>query len=112
MPTVLEFLLLQFQRPGSESLWPVAVLLFDPSNDKLLICGREEYASIADADDAQILAGTVKQLQEDATVGSGGAILAMLESSLSGSVRLTERISLRSRDPAATLDSLSTAFLS
>jgi hypothetical protein len=105
------FLLLQFQRPGDGWSWPVAILLFDPSNDKLHVRGREDYASIADADDALVLAETVKQLQADARAQSGSAILELLESTLSNSVRMTERIILRAPDIRATLDHLSAAFL-
>jgi hypothetical protein len=106
-----QFLLLQFQRPGDECLWPVAVLLYDPSNDKLHIRGRENYLCLADNDDALVLAETVKQLQADAESQNGRAILDLLEDRLSLAVRLTERIALRAPDIEATLDSLSAAFL-
>jgi hypothetical protein len=105
-----QFLLLQFQRPGDE-LWPVAVLVFDPSNDRLYVRGREHYASIADDDDAQVLSETVKQLQAEVAAQSGSAILDSLESTLSNSIRVTERIAFRTPDIATSLYYLSTAFL-
>jgi hypothetical protein len=109
---LVEFLLLQFQRPGDANLHPVAVLLFDPCEDRLHICGREEYATIAEAEDAEVLAATVEQLQKDAEIQSGTAILKPLESTLSNSIRLTGRIAFSSLDLNATLRSLSAIFLS
>ena len=110
MNHLAQFLLLQFQRPSDE-LWPVAVLVFDPSNDRLYVRGREDYAGIADDDDAQVLSETVKQLQADVAAQSGNAILDLLESTLSNSIRLTERIPFRTPDIANSLHYFSTAFL-
>ena len=112
MQPLAYFLLLQFQRPGHGLLWPFAVLLFDLSNDKLYVRGRGDYAGIADDDDALVLAETVNQLQADAGAERASAILDLLESTLSNSVRVTERIALVAPDIEATLDSLSAAFLS
>jgi hypothetical protein len=106
-----QFQLLQFQPPGDEPLWPVAVLLFDPSTGTLHIRGRESYASIAAPEDAEVLDLTVKQLQADAEEQDGGAILATLEDRLSNSVRITERIALPVLDFRLTLDHLSAAFI-
>lgn len=111
MQPLAQFLLLQFQPPGDESLWPVAVLLFDPSTDKLYIRGREDYANIADDGDAQVLALTVKQLRADVETQGGNSVLAQLEDVLSNSVRLTARIGLPVSDIQATLDHLFAAFI-
>jgi hypothetical protein len=92
-------------------LWPVAVLLLDPANDRLHVRGKENYASIAHADDAFVLAETVKQLQADASAQSGSAILDLLESTLSNSLTMTVRIMMRVKDVGSTLDHLSAAFL-
>jgi hypothetical protein len=110
MNELAHFLLLQFQRPGGE-LWPVAVLVFDRSNDRLYVCSRENYAGIADIDDAEVLSETVKQLQAEVAMQSGSAILDMLESTLSNSIRLTERIAFRTPVIATSIHYLSAAFL-
>jgi hypothetical protein len=106
-----QFLLLQFQRPGGSELWPAAVLLFDPSNDRLYVRGREDYARIADADDALMLAASVKQLEADADAQGGSAALQWMESTLSNAVRISERITLRVGNIPAKLDALSAVFL-
>ena len=111
MEPLAHFVLLQFERPGYELLLPIAVLLLDPAADKLHVRGRGDFTSVADADDALVLAETVKQLQADAVAQSGGAILELLESTLSNSIRVTERITMRVRDIGSTLDHLSAAFL-
>ena len=112
MKKLNQFLLLQFQRPGDEQLLPVAVLLFDPVRDKLHVRGRDDYASIAEPDDAFVLAETVKELELEATAKSGSAILELLEATLSNSIRLTDRIALQTVDMPTTLDHLSAAFIS
>jgi hypothetical protein len=107
-----QFLLLQFQRPGDEHPLPVAVILFDLTNDKLYIRGRNEYESIAEPEDALVVAETVKDLQADATATSGSAILESLESTLSNSILITDRMALLTLDIPTTLDHLSAAFIS
>lgn len=108
-----QFLLLQFQRPGDEvGPMPVAVLLLDSANDKLYVRCREDYASIADPDDIMVLDETMKALQIEARAGSGSVILKSLEDVLSNSIRLTDRISLRTLDIAETLDHLAAALIS
>jgi hypothetical protein len=105
------FLLLQFQRPGEDIVWPLAVLVFDPSRDRLHVCGRHNFADIADHEDVIVLSETVKQLLADANIQSGTAILELLEDTLSNSIRLTERMALRSSDIATTVQHLSAALL-
>jgi hypothetical protein len=103
--------LLQFQRPGRELLLPVAVLLLDPATDRLHIRGREDYTDIADAEDMLVLTETVKQLQADAYTQTGGAILELLESTLSNSLRVTDRITMRVPNIESALGHLAAAFL-
>ena len=110
--TLAHFILLQFQQPGFEVLWPVAVLLFDPATGKIHVKGRADYSGIADPDDAIVLAETVKQLEVEAAREDGAATLDLLESSLSNSVRITERTAVRVTDFEAALDHLSKALLS
>ena len=105
------FILLQFQPPGFELLWPVAVVLYDPATGKIHIKGRADYSGIADPDDAIVLAETVKQLEAEAAGEEGAATLDLLESSLSNSVRITERTAVRVTDFEAALDQLSKALL-
>jgi hypothetical protein len=105
-----QFLLLQFQRPGREHALPVAVLVFDAQNDRLHVRGREDLTSVADTDDALVLAETVRQLEADANARSGLAILDLLESTLSNSVRMTERIAFETQNIRATVDLLAAAF--
>ena len=111
MSPFVHLVLLQFQRPGCELLWPVAILLLDPATDKLNVRGRDDYAGIAFADDTLVLTETVKQLRADADSQNGNAILELLESTLSNSLRVTERITMRTTDIGLTLDHLSSAFL-
>jgi hypothetical protein len=105
------FLLLQFERPGDGRVWPVAVLLLNTADDKLYVRGREVYTIIADAEDAVVLEETVTQLQADAREQGGSAILEVLESTLSNSLRITERIPLPTPHIGLTLDHLAAAFL-
>jgi hypothetical protein len=111
MNNSVQFLLLQFQKPGGE-LWPIAVLIFDRSNDKLYVCGRQNYAPVADIDDAEVLSETVKQLLAEAAIQSGSAILDTLESTLSNSILLTARMSFRTPAIATSIRELSSALLS
>jgi hypothetical protein len=110
VPSFGQFALLQFQRPGDEVLRPVAILLLDSSTDKLYIRGLENYTGIADENDAQVIAFTVKQFQADAETEGGNAMRTQLEATLSNSIQLTDRIPLEVREFPATLDRLFNAF--
>ncbi len=109
--TVIHFMLLQFTRPGDKYGLPIAVMLFDPSTDRLYVRGREDYSDIADAVDVEVLTETVKQIVAEVPGQSGQIFLESLESTLSNSILITDRIALRTSDIAVTLARLSTEFL-
>jgi hypothetical protein len=111
VPAYGQFALLQFQPPGDQFLWPVAILLLDPLTDKLYIRGRESYAGIADEDDAQVVALTVQEFQANAETQGGSSLLTQLES-WSNTLRTTDRIPLVVRDFRETIDRLFAAFIS
>jgi hypothetical protein len=110
VPAYGQFVLLQFQPPGDQFLWPVAILLLDPLTDRLYIRGRESYARIAEEDDAQVVALTVEEFQANAETQGGNSLLTQMES-MSNTLRVTDRIPLEVRDFRATLDRLFAVFI-
>jgi hypothetical protein len=104
-----DFLLLQYERPDG-TLWPIGVLLFEPTTDRLHIRARSDVR-LADREDEQILRLYLSQLIDDATSISGSAILEQLESTLSNSIRVSDRTAIYAYDPQAVLDELATRHL-
>jgi hypothetical protein len=84
--------------------------LLDPLTDKLYMRGMENYGSIADEDDAQVVALTVQEFQADAETQGGNSLLIQLEC-MSNTLRTTDRIPLPVKDFQATLDRLFTVFI-
>jgi hypothetical protein len=86
-----EFLLLEYESSGGE-LTAVAALLFDPKADRLHVLSPPDCLNIADADDARALRLYLLQLREEARTRPGSAILEEVESALSNTVRITNRV--------------------
>ena len=84
-----QWMLLQYQRPGFEDLAPVAVLLLD-EGDSLHIRARPDFESIADPNDAEVLALTVDQLIAEAHQSMGTIIVQRLQDTLSNALRITD----------------------
>jgi hypothetical protein len=106
-----EFVCLQFETQD-EVLQPVAVLLLDRQRDRLYVRVRSDLDSIADPVDARALKLGLAQLAKDAETKSGSVILEDLESSLSNSVRMTERAPVEGEDLNAALEELYARFIS
>jgi hypothetical protein len=104
-----QFALLQFHPPGSQFPWPVAVLLLDPSTDKLHVRAPEDYAKVADEEDAEVVRLIVEEFQVNATSQSGKLLLTQLEA-MEYSLRTTDRIPLPVRDFPESLSRLFAAF--
>jgi hypothetical protein len=73
---------------------------------------RSDLDSIADQVDARALKLGLAQLAKDAETRSGSVILADLESSLSNSVRITERAPVEGDDLNAAMEELYARFIS
>jgi hypothetical protein len=69
----------------------IGVLLFDPGSDRLHVKFRTDWADVAAAHDAEVLAALEEDLRSKAGHTGGSALLAILEDSLSGALRITDR---------------------
>ena len=83
-----EFVVIQFER--DEHLIPVGVLLLEPTTDRLRLRYRQDWASIADPEDAEVLRDQFAQLDADILERSGRKILTLLEDVLSNALRISE----------------------
>ena len=106
-----EFVILGFSPTGREPL-PIAVLLLDCGNDRLHVRTREDLNHVSGPEDGPVLRGFLEQLANEAPSNSGNATLEALESSLSNSVRITERRNIHIVDIEDTLDRLAALHFS
>lgn len=92
-----DLIVMQYEPPGGSRL-PIAILLLDPSADKLYVRGRGDFQGIAEPSDAELLQLFIAQLADDSTQMSGRAIVHELEDKLSNNVRITDRQAVRVDD--------------
>lgn len=92
-----EFSILEAALPG-RAVSPIGVLLLDPEADALYVRLRRDWESLASAEDAEVLAELEDDLLAKAREGGGASVLAYLESTLSESVRVTDRESVQVAD--------------
>jgi phage repressor protein C with HTH and peptisase S24 domain len=92
-----EFSLLEAVLPG-RALEPIGILLLDPASDTLYVRLRRDWETLANEEDAEVLAELEDDLIAKAREGGGAAVLEYLESALSQSVRVSEREAVSVRD--------------
>lgn len=109
MNRALDYLLLQFERPGGE-LWTVAVLVFDPVVDRLYIQSRDDLSSV-DPAYADVLRPFLLELAAEVRERSGCGVLLDLETTLSNALRISERFQIEAGDPIAALEACSARHL-
>lgn len=92
-----QYSLLQCQMPGRD-LTTIGVLLLDVAGDTLHLRLRRDWESVADEEDAEVLAELEEDLQIQARERGGAAILDHLEDIASQSVRVSGREAIGVRD--------------
>src|SRR5579875_3465506 len=92
-----EFSLLEAALPG-RGVEPIGVLLLDPESDSLYVRLRRDWEAIASEEDAEVMAELEDDLLVKAREGGGAAVLEHLESTLSQSLRVSDREAVRVRD--------------
>ena len=92
-----EFSLLNAELPGG-GLQPIGVLLLDPRTDTLHVRLRRDWDSVANDEDAEVLAELEDDLLHQARERGGAAVLEYLESTASNSLRVTDRERVTVRD--------------
>ena len=85
-----EYVIVQFAGPG-RPVTDIGILLLDPSSDRLYFRFRDNWASIADADDVEVLSLLAADLARKAREMGGRELLEWLEDTLSNALQLTER---------------------
>ncbi|MEK7409153.1 MAG: S24 family peptidase [Acidobacteriota bacterium] len=89
-PRKAEYLLLELALPG-RPLARAGVLLFDPAADQLRVKLRQDWSGLADPEDAELAACLEEDLARQAEDLGAARLLAMLEDSLSNTLRITGR---------------------
>jgi phage repressor protein C with HTH and peptisase S24 domain len=100
-----EFSLLEAALPG-HGVETIGVLLLDPATDTLHIRLRRDWESLASEEDAEVLAQLEDDLLLQAREGGGRAVFEHLESTLSQSLRITNREAIEVRNFDKTLSEL------
>ncbi len=100
-----QYLLLEAALPG-RLVNTVGVLLIDPDRDRLHIKLRENWEAIADPDDAEVLSAVAADLEREAGEAGAERTLAVLEDSLSNTLRVGSRESIAVGDFSKALDRL------
>jgi phage repressor protein C with HTH and peptisase S24 domain len=96
-PKAAEYSLLLCEAPG-HPLTTVGVLLLDPGTDTLYVRLRRDWESVASDEDAEVLAELEQDLQMQSRDKGGAAVLELLESIASQSVRVSDREAITVRD--------------
>ena len=84
----------------------LGVLLQNPESDTLLVRFRRDLESLADEEDLEVLAGLAEDLSAKAQEMGAGRLFEYLESTLSGTVRITDREPVLVEDFSRALDRL------
>jgi hypothetical protein len=106
---IAEYVVMEFVR-DSEQPVPIAILLLDPETHRLYVRCRE-FASLGDAEDAEMVSTFLEQLADEASVAGGATMLSELEDSLSNAVQLSERMPVPTADIVAALSQLYDRYL-
>ena len=80
--------------------------MYDPRAKRLYWRVRTDWQNIADPDDAEILAGMIRDLREQAERMGAGQFLRYLEETLSNVLRLSERRIIQVADFQEAADAL------
>jgi len=88
-----QYLLIEAAPPG-RPVTKAGVLLIDPDRDRLHIKLREDWEGIADPDDAEVLSALAADLERQAREIGAERTLAVLEDSLSNTLRVGGRESI------------------
>lgn len=100
-PRPVEYLLLEVELPGQDCA-PAGVLLLDPAEDRLLVQLREDWTQFA-GDEAEVLAGIADTIASMATDHGAAEALRLVENTLSGTLRASDRRQTVAADPEARL---------
>lgn len=84
----------------------LGVLLQDSESDTLLLRFRRDLELLADEEDLEVLAGLADDLSAKAQELGAGRLFEYLESTLSGTVRITDREPVLVEDFSRALDRL------
>jgi SOS-response transcriptional repressor LexA len=85
-----KYCLVQAELPG-QGLVNIGVLLEDPENDTLHLRFRRDLATLAEDQDLDVLEALAEDLAAKASEMGAEKLLEYLESTLSGSIRITDR---------------------
>lgn len=97
VPSSGEFSLLVSHLPG-QGVQTVGVLLLDPKSDTLYVKLRRDWQTVANDEDAEVLAALEDDLVMQARERGGSAVLEHLEEIASNAVRVTDREAVSVRD--------------
>jgi SOS-response transcriptional repressor LexA len=100
-----EYVVLKLALPGRAEA-NAAVLLLDTETDRLACRFREDLESLADPEDAGVVAALPEDFARKAEEIGGRRFLEQLEDTLSNALRLTERQRVAVRDTHAALERL------
>lgn len=92
-----EFSLLEAALPG-RAVEPIGILLRDAESDTLYVRLRRDWETLANEEDAEVLAELEDDLLAKSREGGGAAVLEYLESALSQSIRVSGREAVSVRD--------------
>lgn len=104
-----EFSILHFAEPGGP-LVPIGVLLFDTARDELLVQCRNDWDRFSEEDAGVLRPWTESLIQLGREFGAG-ALLNLLEESLSNSIRISDRRPIESTNLDATLETLYSTYV-
>lgn len=96
-PKEAQYSLLLCEMPG-HSLTTIGVLLLDPGTDTLYLRLRRDWGSVASEEDAEVLEELEGDLQMQSRDKGGAAVLNLLETIASQSVRISDREAITVRD--------------
>ena len=100
-----EFSVLSFARPGG-LIVPIGVLLFDLNGQQLLVRCRQDWDSVAEGDDAEVLAALSDDLVQVARNLGAVKLLDYLEDTLSHSIQISTRQRIETTNVEDALDEL------
>jgi SOS-response transcriptional repressor LexA len=95
---VASWWLLEAALPG-RGAEPIGVLLHEPATDSLHLKLRRDWEAIAEEEDAEVLRALADDLDRKAREMGAGALLALLEGTLSNAIRLSDRREVLAADP-------------
>jgi len=84
------YYVLQAELPGGD-LVPIGLLLENPERDELHVRLRRDLDSLAEAEDAEVLAALAQDLRGKSVEMGASALLRSLEDSLSNAIQMTNR---------------------